>query len=236
MKIHNLMEDIVRSGVESVCETLAREPDHGGVCICSQCRLDVICYVLNRLEPKYFVSSRGLARESTFPLKNQQKKNDIITLIFDAFKVVSGNKRATSDHNVHAAKAPVKSLDGAAAVFNLTVIVGRILNGQNFASLSDVELSLYHEGALVEMCNPNWQNPCLLNINMEGNFSFWPKAFKTKKANEQKTFEFLLKANAEGFEPLEHHFDAPLKSDKNAINSLTLERTLALPSLYMFPV
>ena len=57
MKIQNIMEDYVTDKVNTMYDEL---PDNSFVtCKCARCRSDVICYVLNRIPPKYVVSSKG---------------------------------------------------------------------------------------------------------------------------------------------------------------------------------
>ncbi|HRZ64078.1 MAG TPA: late competence development ComFB family protein, partial [Spirochaetia bacterium] len=60
MEIRNLMEDAVKAVVDELFELEAKD-QRLGYCLCDQCRLDVACYVLNRIKPEYIVSSRGLA-------------------------------------------------------------------------------------------------------------------------------------------------------------------------------
>jgi competence protein ComFB len=49
--MYNLMEDLVRIGVDEVLAA-GRET----VCSCSQCHLEMVAYALNQLPPRYVVS------------------------------------------------------------------------------------------------------------------------------------------------------------------------------------
>ncbi|MDR2509183.1 MAG: late competence development ComFB family protein [Spirochaetaceae bacterium] len=232
MKIHNIMEDIVEAEIESVCAGMENDPVHKDLCTCPQCRLDAACYVLNRLPPRYFVSSRGLERAEVFSFKKQQEVTDLIKLIFDAFKTVGHNKRP--NHGYKNAQAESK-IEAGKPVFNIPAIVGRLLNGHNFAPMADISAGLYMDGELIPMNNENWQNPCVLNPKTEGCFTFWPEAIAAKKMGEEKVFGFNIKAAAEGFDPLNHFFEITVASEYYPAQSITMERTLKLPSLYMFP-
>ena len=58
MDIHNLMEDIVLDTVNELFD--AKVQGASSVwCTCRQCRMDVACFVLNRLKPEYVLSGRG---------------------------------------------------------------------------------------------------------------------------------------------------------------------------------
>ena len=61
MDVHNTVEDIVITRVDEIFKTLDEEGNKK-FCTCNQCRLDVICYVLNRLRPHYIVSHKGASR------------------------------------------------------------------------------------------------------------------------------------------------------------------------------
>ena len=231
MKIHNFMEDIVYAEIESLCADIAKDAAYRDLCTCAQCRLDAACYVLNRVRPRYFVSSRGLAREGLFSFDKQQKDTDIINLILNALKTVSHNRRPPHGLTLEAGARPAPG----AALYNLPAIIGRILNGQNFAPLAGTTVALYHEGELVKMNSEKWENPCTLNENTEGTFTFWPAGIGAAAQGDKKVFEFALHATGGGFEPLQHYFEVSAVSESDAADEISMETTLRLPSLYMFP-
>ena len=77
MDIRNIMEDAVKVLVEELFEREDREK-RLGYCTCDQCKLDVQCYVLNRVKPEYIVSSRGLAYSEKEGLDKVQRRADLI--------------------------------------------------------------------------------------------------------------------------------------------------------------
>ena len=61
MTIHNLMEDFVYNEVNKAFEAAKDKNEPWFTCNCMQCRLDTVCYVLNRIKPRYTASGRGMA-------------------------------------------------------------------------------------------------------------------------------------------------------------------------------
>ena len=60
-EIHNIVADIVFAQVTEVCDSIEKNKK-GELCTCHQCRIDTACYVLNRIEPHYISSNRGITR------------------------------------------------------------------------------------------------------------------------------------------------------------------------------
>ena len=61
MIIHNVMEDLVYDEVNKLFDEAEEKKESWLTCSCMQCRVDTMCYVLNRLKPRYIKSGRGLA-------------------------------------------------------------------------------------------------------------------------------------------------------------------------------
>ena len=232
MELHNTIKSTVISKVNEVFETLNKSGNEGKFCTCKQCRMDVICYVLNRTPPRYIVSNRGASRVLIEGIGWQQQTADISSLIYEGLKKVHHNMRPNFSHS---------SEDGAVIDeleiprFNVPTIMGRIFNGNNFAPLSDVDVELLWNGELVEMKDGNWQNPCHIVSNVEGNFSFWPAPVPAAKIDKHKIFEYTLKVSAPEFETLTHAFKIPVASEFQVTGSFNPDRTFKLPDLYMFP-
>lgn len=55
MELYNYMEDIVKDAVEA----LLAEKENENICKCQKCKLDMVAWALNRLPPKYVVTSKG---------------------------------------------------------------------------------------------------------------------------------------------------------------------------------
>ena len=232
MELHNTVEDIVISRVDEIFAEIGKEGQGSKLCTCSQCRMDIICYALNRMKPQYIVSNRGVSRVQLESIEHQQLVADISTLVNDGFKQVNHYQRPYFSH------APGEEKPGAGIcdpVYNVPTIMGRIFNGNNFAPLSGVDVELLWNGKLVSMKDGNWQNPYRIVPHTEGNYSFWPTADAASGPGKHKIFEYNLRVTAEGFETLIHFFKIPVSSEIQTAGSFTLERTFKLPDLYMFP-
>ncbi len=85
MEYRNLMEDIV---LQHLDEVMAAE----GGCTCDACRLDVVAYALNHLEPHYVASREGrvLAKLQSY---EPQNRADVVTAISEAAAVVANRPR-----------------------------------------------------------------------------------------------------------------------------------------------
>jgi competence protein ComFB len=230
MEIHNTTEDLVFAKVEAIFDSIAREGNPENFCLCYQCRMDTACYVLNRTEPRYIVSNRGVARVEQENMERQQKDADIVALVHEGLKRINHNQRPNVRHQGGAVPAA-----GNTPVFNIPTIVGRLFNGTNFAPLSDVKVELHRGGELVSMKDNNWQNPYTLVANTEGTFTFWPNPIPAEKADLRKIFEYSIKVEAPNLESLNHFFKIPVISEIQSAASYSMGRTFKLPDLYMFP-
>jgi competence protein ComFB len=141
-----------------------------GYCTCDQCKLDVACYVLNRVKPEYIVSSRGLAYSEKEGLDKVQRQADLISLVKEGWSKVSHSPRPTSDH------VGGKSLDTEreGPVFNFPTIMGRVFDGRTFAPLGEGVVRLFAEGAEADMVDPNWKNLSFSPAPRAGALSFGP--------------------------------------------------------------
>jgi competence protein ComFB len=232
MEIHNVIEELVFSEVERACSDINKEANKQGICTCPQCRMDAACYVLNRLEPRYIVSSRGILREEHFDVQNQQKTADITTLVYKAFEQINLNRRPGFDH-INDGKTDSYM---AEAYFNIPVIIGRVFNGKTFEPVHSIDVELQANGNLVKMKDANWQNPCKLVKKTEGTFTFWPESQPASRIGEQRLFNFSITAPIAGFSPLVHHFELPVVSEKDLVRAVGMNRTYKITDLYMFDI
>jgi competence protein ComFB len=230
MNIHNVMEDMVVAEVNKICESIGKDGvDTDDICTCEQCRQDAACLVLNKIHPFYIISNRGLVRASAQSIQNRQKSTDIYVMAYDALKTVKLHQRANHNMQVHTERK------GEKAHYNIPAIVGRLFNGTNFEPMVNIDVELYSDGKPVSMLDSNWQNPCRLASKTEGVYTFWPEPVGAAAADEIQTFKYSIKAEAEGFEPLYHFFELPVKSETGNAEAAGLDRTFKLVDLYMFP-
>ena len=231
MEIHNISEDIVYRAVNSIFEEIQSKGNSEKMCLCEQCRIDTVCYTLNRVEPHYVTSNRGFSRHEQAALKRQQSEADIASLIYKGLKMVNHNMRPTAPHDGTA----MKDYKVNSPLFDIPTIAGRIFNGISFEPLVDVKVGLYYQGELVKMRNNNWQNPFIMVASTPGVFSFWPTPIVAEEADIEKVFKFTLKVDSPDYEPLSHFFSITSTSIFHSPNSHALNRSFKLPDLYIFP-
>jgi hypothetical protein len=226
MTIHNLMEDFVYNEVNKAFDVAKDNNEPWFTCNCMQCRLDTVCYVLNRVKPQYTTSGRGMAH---FLQINQAEKNqllaDISTLAFEGMKTVLSTKRS------HTASEQAL-LSGH--VFNFPTITGRILDGQTFSPVSDLPVALYLENTLVAQMNHLWDNPYTISYKTPGTYTFWPFPVLASELGEKRIFNFYIHADREGYDSIHYHFKLGLVSDASVKRELDVESCHTLPDLYLF--
>jgi competence protein ComFB len=232
MDIHNTSEDVVCKVVQTIIDDIQKKGNTEGYCLCDQCRVDTICFTLNRVEPHYIVSNRGSTRIDHTGIKHQQDEADIISLALKGFKLVNHNMRPTANHKGDIAdhKPAINS-----TIFDIPTITGRIFDGKSFEPIVDLDVSLYCEGELVEMRNSNWQNPYTLVRSTPGTYSFWPTPVISPSEDVTHEFSYSIKISSPDYEVLNHFFTITCVSKFHAPNSYALNRTYILPDLYLFP-
>jgi competence protein ComFB len=231
MDIHNTTEDIVHTLAYDIFEEIKRSNNPDSYCLCEQCLVDTICYTLNRIEPHYIVSNRGLTRVQQNGIRRQQIEADVTTLIYKGLRLVNHNMRPTAPHDgSNSLKYNIKQ-----PFFDIPTISGRIFDGASFEPITGINVSLYCEGELAPMRNNNWQNPYSMISSTPGAYSFWPAPVTTDSVDISREFKFSITAASPDYEPLSHFFNITIVSKFHNPNSYALNRTFKLPDLYIFP-
>jgi competence protein ComFB len=230
MELHNVSEDIVFGAVQKIFDLIAKEGNPEGLCLCEQCKMDATCYTLNRVEPRYIISSRGINHIERDWVWKQQMEADVATLAYKGLRIVNHNQRPASHgagaHEKKAAKGPI---------FDIPPIMGRLFSGKTFAPLDDVKAGLWSGGALVEMRNQNWQNPFNMVPNTPGTYAFWPAPISAEEEGINRLFDYSLKIEDPQYETMVHHFRVPAVSGHQAASLQSSGKTFKLPDLYLFP-
>jgi competence protein ComFB len=229
MDIKNLMEEAVLSSVD---ELFAAEKTEGktGFCVCGQCRLDVACYVLNRIKPEYIVSSRGLAYSERDFMETMQKRADIIVLAREGWSKVAHRPRQTADH---ALATLVTNLPEGPA-FNIPTIMGRVFNGLNFEPIATGEIQLYIDGEPAPMVDLNWQNPFTLAKATAGTYIFWACPTAAPAIGDKRLFSCEVRALVPGLEGASHFFELEVVAEKEAKADFSHHSVHKLPDLLLF--
>lgn len=226
MEIHNLMEELVSSQIDEICRDDAEGA--GRYCSSKDCRTDAICYVLNRLPPRYVSSGRGLAHLSDELQRDRQLAVDITKLAHEALGRVTAVRRTYYDQD--------RAASEAGASFNFPTIRGRILDGNGFMPISGVDISLLRGGEPVAMSDDRWSNPYAISDRTPGMYTFWPAPESAPAAGKVQSFDFELRIRSAGFYELTHHFSVELVSEDHADPGFGLDRDHQLPDLYLFQI
>lgn len=227
MRVHNLVKDLV---IQKVEEMFARkeELEAQGICTSRLCMMDVVCFVLNRIPPKYVISGRGIAHSETVDYSRKlQQLADITTLIREGMEVVSRNKRERGE------EAQESEREGF--FFNFPSIIGRLLNGLNYAPVSGIPISLLAAGELVRVIDPNWQNPYEMVKNTAGTYLFWPHPLRAERPHLEKTFQFELSVESPLYEPFHYFFEISLTSESDFVDFINTTASYRIKDLCLFP-
>ena len=232
IEIYNVSEDIVRSMAQTIFDSIKKQGNAEKLCLCDQCQLDTICYALNRVEPRYIVSNRGITRIDRDWADRRQTEADISALIYKGIRQVNHNQRSNSSHGDTVNDTTVFNKP----VFDIPTIVGRLLDGQTFAPLTGVTVELRHNGEVVPMRSTNWQNPFTLIEHTPGAYSFWPVPIPAEAVDINKVIAYSLKVESPHHETIIHYFKIPAVSVIQTPNaSRSQDRTFKIPDLYLFP-
>jgi competence protein ComFB len=225
MEIHNLLEDLARDAVREICdEDEQRDPQRYHTA--PECRVDAVCYVLNRMTPRYISSSRGLSYLTEELNHDPQLRVDLVRLAHEGLTRVSAVSREFYGSTVE--RLP------EGPCFNFPTVVGRVLHGETFFPLSGVTVTLRLGGEVVSMFDNRWSNPSTIPAQTAGMYNFWPASIATDTAGETRRFEFEIALAHEGFSPLSHYITLERTSDTSVERMVSLQRDFHVPDLYLF--
>lgn len=228
MNVHNIMEELVYNEVNSLFDTAKKDNAPWLTCSCMQCRLDTICYVLNRIPPKYIKSSRGLAySQLEESIDKSQLSADINTIGFEGMKQVLLSKRPHSGTLPNMPTPPI---------FNFPTIVGRVLDGLTFEPVKELSVLLLINSQKAEPIDSTWENPYTLSRHTPGTFTFWVKPISVAKEDMKKVFPFEIQIKREGYDPINHFFEIGVTSESFIRTIYTTEHCYTIPDLHLFPI
>jgi len=230
MDIHNLMEDLVKTTVHELFD-LEEKGATGSFCTCRQCRMDVACYVLNRLKPEYVVSARGVAYVEQDYTEKLQRVADVVSLVREGWARINATKRPNHAHSSDEERAVLP----AGPVFNVPPIMGRIFKSTNFEPLSDIQVHIEDDAGLVRMMDANWQNPIQVVKNTAGTFIFWPYPVPSDAVGETRRFCYTIKSEIPGFEDVSHYLELDVTSEPVAMATFSMQNVHRLHDMYVFP-
>lgn len=160
MAVTNLMQEIVVSTLEEVLknEKITNIPPAD--------RDDIIAYALNRLNPKYVTSERGLLHGVLEARYQVQQRVDVLFLIYEALYRILNHPASSAGHS---------DMSHSKGTVMLPHIVGQVLDSETLSMLPNVDVLLLHNGAPAPMIDDGWNNPYRTNESTNGYYHFWPK-------------------------------------------------------------
>ena len=225
MVVHNLMEELVVNIVDEIFDN-KKYLGRTGCPDTKQCRIDVTCYVLNRIPPKYTTSGRGLAHIEKSIVDHPQINADITALVNEGIKQVSTHMRPGDFDDDNVLPEP--------PMFNFPIIKGKVFNGKTFAPHTGSSISLNDDSGLVRMRGESWNNPAALVQETDGSFHFWPAPVKASEPGEKRLFSFSIGIDAEGFKPIRHFISLDLTAEDRFVNSMEINSIYQVESIYLF--
>ena len=228
MNVHNLMEELVYNEVNGLFDTALLNKAPWLTCSCSQCRLDTICYVLNKIPPRYIKSGRGLAYSQVEEsIDKCQLSADINKIGLEGMKQVLAKQRPHSVEDLNLPDTPV---------FNFPTFVGRILDGLTFEPIENVEVHLLLDSKKAESINISWENPYKISSHTPGTFTFWVKPIGTPKKDIKKVFPFEVNIEQDGYDPVHYFFELGITSETVIRTAYSADHAYILPDLHIFPI
>lgn len=229
MEIHNLVEDEVSTLIERICEEEEAKGEFG-YCTSVECRIDAICYVLNRTQPRYVSSARGMSHVASEQERNTQAQIDLVALAHEALRRVSSVRRSYYDTE---SETTAPHTSAAPAV---PIITGRLLIATSFQPVDNTTVTLYRGTNVAPMVDHRWENPYEITPNTSGQYSFWPQG--PEELADQDEVEFLLAVDDPRFEEFRSYFTVPVVRPQNEPNTAARghKHEHMLSDMYLIPV
>lgn len=229
MNVHNIMEDIVKSRVDSLYDQIKKEKASWLTCDCQNCRADAVSYVLNRVAPKYVVSGRGVTHSSNL-LDDHQLRADINAICLEGIRIISSSKRPFHELPREECKVTGES----SPVFNFPTFVGSVLDGNTFEPVAGAKILLKLDGKPMEMVDKTWTNPATTFLSTNGSYTFWGKSVAAQKEGETKTFNFSVEISADGYTPALYNFELPVKSSGHVQEEFNANYSVKIKDIVIF--
>lgn len=212
MILRNNMEDLV----QNIVEVLLQDADNN-FWSNENHKYDLICYVLNRVKPKYITSGRGILHYESNMEKNVQESVDVFSIAAEGMRLIE-NRRKVKEEKTDLELD--KKVDKRNSYYNFPCIIGKIISMKTWAEIHDVTVTLKHkigtEFYQTAMINSQWNNPYTISEKTDGYFTFYPSPIQgDSEAGESKQFDFLLIFESDKFPKVEKIFTLESKLEKN---------------------
>ncbi len=229
LKIHNMLEDVVIEQVNQLYDQVKQKESSWLTCDCENCRLDTICYVLNRLPNNYVVSGRGVTH--SFLNNNTQLSVDINKLCIEGMRLVSSAKRPYHTDLKNSIKEIPESEN---ATYNFPTFFGNIFDGNTFEPLINARVLLRIDNEVAEMMDVTWPNPCVTYEATKGSYTFWIAPISAKEEKLKREFNFKIEVTAYGYEDTQYSFSIPLVSEKISRREVNSCYSYKIQDIFLF--
>ncbi len=228
MKIHNILEEQILSRVKTIYEDKDIQSAPWFHCGCEQCRLDTTAYVLNRMQPRYVVSERGIAHAVAD--QGDQLDADVDFLIIEGIKKISTVRRSFHG-KTDLFEDDINDLESA---YNFPIFHGALFDGESFEPVIKGTIILKLDNMPVEMIDETWSNPYPLHDSTNGAYAFWVKPIPSEVYDQEKVFNFQIEVISDDYNTTHYAFSLPITSEKH--HSITPDTTyrFKIEDLHLF--
>lgn len=221
------------------------------ICSCHYCRLDMLAYACNRIDPRYIVSERGHTH-AYIDRQSRQTQEDIMAIVNEAVAIVSARSRnihgstgnpdlPAGDEGRHKGAAEGRAgadapADGRSAVsaphgfFNFPHLVGRVKDALTMGIVEGVLVTAYLDGKKAWLADDTWSNPYFTRKAADGAFSFW---FAPEAATAPATREFTVRITFDHdmYQPEERVFNLSLDPEAQAFRYIRENHLYIVPAV-----
>ena len=227
LSVHNIMKEQVASRVNELYDQVTEKVSAWVSCDCQNCRLDTINYVLNRIQPHYVVSGRGVTHNTSL-LKDSQLSADIDKLAIEGMRLVNAAKRPYHSSNIK------RENDAPSCLFVFPTFVGNVFDGQTFEPVTNATILLLLNGSQANMMDVTWPNPSNTFASTEGSFTFWAEPEKSEKPGITKNFTFTIDVTAPDYQETSYSLTLPVTSRMTERALLDSTYSVKLKDLFLF--
>lgn len=146
----------------------------------SNMRMDIIAYTLNRVNPQYVTSARGVLH--SYDRDPIQTNTDILSIIADACEIVTRRKE-------NKLLESVPSIDESGYYLTYPSIIGNITSSCNFDKVDNALVYIFDNKKILQGYGVNFPNPAVVSSNVPGKFMF---CFMPKKVMSAEEIEVKL--------------------------------------------
>ena len=217
MIIKNILEDVVTNAVVEMLKDYKPK-----LLKCSAFIEDIVCYVLNRIPPKYITSGRGILHLELESEVNTQRIVDIYAIIKEALQIISSRRREDDDKRLMEDDFFFNEniIQTKEYHINFPYFTGRVLKHDQSELTENVKVSLFFKKAgnfeLAPMISLNWKNPFVTNKSTYGYYTFWvsPMVSRIQDGPEEEVITFKFVYEIAKIEPIEKIVDIRVYSEK----------------------